>query len=407
MPRRLSEDQKQLLTFFPTDGSAIGGYALMAQLQEAGWRTREIEHVMGELREMGEILVGRGGSGGSIRHVRNDRQALLDVIDEFAAEGTSCTRAQLQSFMEWHPDYLEQVLDALLERGSIAVEPGRRGKVTRAQSLIDPTEDIQPTVVAADEPDEDERHLLDLLPEIDAIGNTRLRNLLVTRHGWDDERYWETRKRLRQRGLVEVGRGRGGSLRRVRSTSVVTSELPPEPEPRPAEQRDEEMIWSGLPENGDEVDLSALQGRSEWPASRFFATLDQMVADQRIHWRNSKVKRLIPVAPTPEPVTQPTPPADTPAPFMKPHEALYVFVRTRFAASSLKRFLTIELGAQRVADDVLWDEAFNDVVYNVCDELRRSGYVDAELFQHLRKHFDRLHPEIDNLERYVLRAEPR
>lgn len=406
MPRRLSDDQKQLLTFFPTDGSAIGGYALMAQLQEAGWRTREIEHVMSELREMGEILVGRGGSGGSIRHVRNDRRALLDAVDEFAAEGTPCTRAQLQSFMEWHPDYLEQVLDALLERGSIAVEPGRRGAITRAQALLDPTEDVPPSA-ATDDPDEDERHLLELLPETDPISNTRLRNLLVKKHGWNDERYWETRKRLRQRGLVEVGRGRGGSLRPVRSASVVTSELPPEPEPRPAEQRDEETIWSGLPESGDEVELSVLQGRSQWAASRFFATLDQMVADQKIHWRNSKVKRLIPAAPTPETVTQIAPAADTQAPPKSPAEALYVFVRTRFVANSLKRFLTLHLDAQRVADDISWDDAYNDVVHNVCDELRRSGYIDAELFRHLRTYFTRLHPEIETLERYWVRADQR
>lgn len=401
MPRRLSEDEKQLLTFLPTDGSAIGGYALMAQLQEAGWRSREIDHVTAELRKIGEIHVGRGGSGGSYRHVRNDRQALLDAIDEFAAEDTPCTRATLQDFMEWHPDYLEQVLDALLERGSITIGPGRRAAVARADALQDPIEDVTPTAVT--DPDADDHDLLELIPEAAPISNTRLRNLLVTHHGWDDERYWETRKRLRQRGLVEVGRGRGGSLRRARSTGVVIHELPPEPEPRPAEQRDEETIWSALPENGDEVDLSVLQDRFAWPATRFFATLDQLVADQKIHWRNSKIKRLIPAPPEAAiPVV-----VDPPPPYRSPHTALYEFVHKRFSKNSLVHFLSLELCARRIADDVPWNDAFSDVVQSVCDELQRCGYVDAELFQHLRARFDRLHPEIDNLERYLLRAELR
>jgi len=404
MPRRLSEDQKQLLAFLPDDGSAIGGYTLMAHLQEAGWRTREIEQVMGELREHGEILVGRGGSGGSIRHVRNDRRALLDAIDEFEAEGTPCTRAQLQRFMEWHPDYLEQSLDALLELGDIVVEPGRRGLITRAHAPHDPGDAPPLAAATSDEPVEDDRHLLELLPETGAIGNTRLRNLLVARHGWDDERYWETRKRLRQRGLVEVGRGRGGSLRRAPIAGVVTGEPPAEPEPRPAEQRDEETLWSALPENGDEIDLGLLQGLSQWPATRFFTTLEQMVADQKIHWHNSRVKRLIAGASPPAaPIAVTTPP-----PPRSPGNALYVFVLDHFDVKSLRRFLIQNLEAQRVVDGILWeDEVYADVVGNVCGELKRSGYIDAALFAHLRQHFDRLHPEIDNLERLWLRPEQR
>lgn len=407
MPRRLSEDQKQLLTFFPDDGSAIGGYALMAQLQEAGWRTREIDHVMGELRELGEIIVGRGGSGGSIRHVRNDRRALLDAIDEFEAEGTPCTRALLQQYMEWHPDYLEQVLDALLERGQIEIEAGRRGVIARAQAPDD-DEDVQPTPAVVGDPAEDERHLLELVPEAGAIGNTRLRNELVSRYGWDDERYWETRKRLRQRGVVEVGRGRGGSLRRVRMDGVsLTDDLPAEPEPRPAEQRDEEMIWAHLPDNGDEVDLSGLQGRFTWNAARFFAALEQMVADQKIHWRNSKIKRLLPVAPPPEVVALPPAGAEVDTAPRSRQQALYVFVLKRFAATTLKRFLSLHLNADRVVNDVAFDECYADVAHNVCSELSRSGFIDAEFFQHLRAYFIRLHPEIDALERLWGRSDPR
>lgn len=402
MPPRLSEDQKQLLTFFPDDGSAIGGYSLIARLQEAGWRTREIELVMGELSQLGEIIVGRGGSGGSIRHVRNDRKALLDAIDEFDAEERPCTRASLQEFMEWHPDYLEQVLDALRERGQIQVGSGRRGAIARAQASDDgddhPAPDQEPAV---GDPSEDERHLLELIPETGPIGNTRLRNQLKARYGWDEERYWETRKRLRQRGVVELGRGRGGALRRVRMDAVaLTSDPPADPEPRPpAEQRDEEMLWVRLPENGDELDLGTLQAQLDWNATRFFAALEQMVADQKIHWHNSKVKRLLPTAPRPGSPLLP-PPVGEPRQTTRSRETLlYSFIHERFQSSSLRRFLELRLEANEVVEGVAWDSNFFDIIGNVVGELRRLGYIDADFFSHLRADFRRLHPEIDGLER--------
>lgn len=126
---RLSDEQKQLLSFLPDDGTAIGGYTLSALLQEAKWRSRTIERVMDELRELGAIIVGRGGNGGSIRHVKNDRRALLDAIVEFAAEHTTCTRQSLQQYMKWHPDYLEQVLDVLCEGDKVHIGPGGGGGV--------------------------------------------------------------------------------------------------------------------------------------------------------------------------------------------------------------------------------------------------------------------------------------
>jgi hypothetical protein len=246
------------------------------------------------------------------------------------------------------------------------------------------------------------------VPETGGIGNTRLRNELVSRYGWDDERYWETRKRLRQRGLVEVGRGRGGSLRRVRMDSVaLTADLPAEPEPRPAEQRDEEMIWTHLPESGDEVDLSALQGHFNWNAARFFTALEQMVADQKIHWRNSKIKRLVTVAPVTETAAPSSATTEAQAAPRTGREALYVFVREHFVGDTLRRFLNLNLDAERVAQDVAWDRDYNEIVHSVCGELRRSGYIDADFFQRLRLYFTRLHPEIDVLERFWQRSEQR
>lgn len=68
-----------------------------------------------------------------------------------------------------------------------------------------------------------ESQLLLLIPSSDAIGNVSLRNLL-SEQGWDDETYWAIRNRLIERGILETGRGRGGSVRRASGDSMV---LPP------------------------------------------------------------------------------------------------------------------------------------------------------------------------------------
>lgn len=58
-------------------------------------------------------------------------------------------------------------------------------------------------------PDEDEEKLLGLVPEHDAIGNMALRGQL----GWDEDKYWPVRDGLLDAGLLERGRGQGGSVR--------------------------------------------------------------------------------------------------------------------------------------------------------------------------------------------------
>lgn len=57
-----------------------------------------------------------------------------------------------------------------------------------------------------------ENQLLALIPaDGTGVGNTRLLREL----GWREEDYWEVRNRLVDRGLLELGRGRGGSVRRL------------------------------------------------------------------------------------------------------------------------------------------------------------------------------------------------
>lgn len=64
-----------------------------------------------------------------------------------------------------------------------------------------------------------EEQLLERVPATDAIGNVTLRGYLATR-GWDEDAYWGIRNRLIERGVLETGRGKGGSVRRVPATTA-------------------------------------------------------------------------------------------------------------------------------------------------------------------------------------------
>lgn len=58
---------------------------------------------------------------------------------------------------------------------------------------------------------EKEEELLSRIPENgEAVGNIWLLRVL----GWPEEDYWATRNRLIERGMLELGRGRGGSVRK-------------------------------------------------------------------------------------------------------------------------------------------------------------------------------------------------
>jgi predicted ATPase len=65
----------------------------------------------------------------------------------------------------------------------------------------------------------DEQILLDLIPSDRPVGNTVLRRQLQAR-SWSDEKYWRVRQQLLDKGLLTLGRGYGGSVRRVASPSA-------------------------------------------------------------------------------------------------------------------------------------------------------------------------------------------
>src|SRR5262245_36087815 len=57
------------------------------------------------------------------------------------------------------------------------------------------------------------------------VGNTRL----IRELGWQEQDYWDVRNRLVDRGVLEVGRGKGGSVRRVAlTTPVAPTPMPPQ-----------------------------------------------------------------------------------------------------------------------------------------------------------------------------------
>ena len=65
----------------------------------------------------------------------------------------------------------------------------------------------------ADEIEALERQFINGVPNDGTrIGNRRLRRETL---GWDEEIYFAVRRRLIEDGLIETGRGKGGSVRRI------------------------------------------------------------------------------------------------------------------------------------------------------------------------------------------------
>jgi len=60
-----------------------------------------------------------------------------------------------------------------------------------------------------------------------AVGNTTLIKLL----GWPEDQYWSTREGLIDEGVLERGRGKGGSVRLVLASSAAGLELGPQAAP--------------------------------------------------------------------------------------------------------------------------------------------------------------------------------
>lgn len=86
----------------------------------------------------------------------------------------------------------------------------------------------------------DEDIFLSLVPENGAVGNVTLLGQLQER-GWSTEKYWNVRERLLDEGVLERGRGRGGSVRKVASEN---DEIPNVV--RPTYRSDEAQLYEPL-----------------------------------------------------------------------------------------------------------------------------------------------------------------
>jgi len=85
-----------------------------------------------------------------------------------------------------------------------------------------------------------EKDLLAQVPDAGVIGNTRLlRQLSEADKNWTEDLFWAVRNRLiDERGELERGRGKGGSVRRVKKVEAVQEARPAQAAAIPAIQRE-------------------------------------------------------------------------------------------------------------------------------------------------------------------------
>ena len=123
-------------------------------------------------------------------------------------------------------------------------------------------------MVASKPENQDEDKLLTLLPQDGTpVGNKWLREQL----GWDPTRYFEVRDRLVERKILSIGRGRGGSVYRVKPVSMTRAVEQPGAAAAPQYRNEKELYkpveealgegWSKtLPHRNYLVQLTAAQG---------------------------------------------------------------------------------------------------------------------------------------------------
>jgi hypothetical protein len=129
----------------------------------------------------------------------DDEDILLEHVPR---DGSGVGNTRLMELLGWSPERYWRVRDALVDKSCLAVGRGRGGSVRRVSG--------------------DEEQLLERVPEDGSlIGNSTLMAALR----WSSERYWRVRNAMLDKGVLEKGRGRGGSVRRV-----IEQEVEPEDE---------------------------------------------------------------------------------------------------------------------------------------------------------------------------------
>ena len=155
-----------------------------------------------------------------IRMSKRDRELaenLLEKVPEDGAIGNSNLRKQLS----WKEERYQRIRGALIAYGYITTGKGKGGSVMRVTKSLEKDtrnhDDRSLEHSFADLEDKDQKFAKELLKKVPQdgakIGNSNLRAEL----NWEDDRYWKIRNALIDYGLLETGKGKGGSVGRILS----------------------------------------------------------------------------------------------------------------------------------------------------------------------------------------------
>lgn len=94
--------------------------------------------------------------------------------------------------------------------------------------------------------DNKQQELISAMPLVGAIGNKALREKLGAT--WSEDLYWKIRNHLIEHGRIETGRGKGGSVKLISTSTQQT-------EPEPTIQPTPKINFDSIPDYSKEVEL--------------------------------------------------------------------------------------------------------------------------------------------------------
>ncbi|MBO6936773.1 MAG: hypothetical protein JJ863_17520 [Deltaproteobacteria bacterium] len=174
------------------------------------------------------------------KRLTEDEKKLLEEVPETDTRGN----ISIQRALKWPKDRYLKAREKLLAKGILAVGKGKGGSVRRV--------------------DDDVRALIETMPADRTVTNPWLQEAL----GWEDEidRYWEAQRRARDFGLIQVGPGRGGTLRLAGRAKLVAAPSIDASESRYYEPLRRTLVRHWVKENNLDqcvVDITAYQGSKD------------------------------------------------------------------------------------------------------------------------------------------------
>lgn len=157
-----------------------------------------------------------------IRMSKRDRELAEELLSKMPSKG-AIGNSNLRNRLSWKDQRYWRIRAALIAYGFITTGKGRAGSVMLVtKSSERDTQDHDASLVGhsfADLEEQDQKLAKELLKKVprdgSKIGNSSLRAEL----DWKDDRYWRIRNALIDYGLLETGRGKGGSVGRISSTA--------------------------------------------------------------------------------------------------------------------------------------------------------------------------------------------